>query len=579
VEVAGYRLRARLGAGGMGRVYLAFTPGGRAVALKVVRPEYGDDVDFRARFRQEIEAARQVHGLYTAQVLDAGPDAVPPWLVTAYVPGPSLAQAVREYGPMPAETVLLLMAGVAEALQAIHGAGVVHRDLKPSNVLLASDGPRVIDFGIARAVEATAVTRTGMRVGSPQFMAPEQIAGRVVTPAMDVFALGSLATFAVLGRPPFGEGGEAAVMYRILNEPPDLGDCPEPLRELVGRCLAKEPAERPGPGEIISVCRRHTAGRTLQIAQSWLPAGMAALLADHVAPAAPGPQPAAGRPPAFAPPSGAPTAYPPPAPATAAAAFPPPPPPGPGPDVSAPGAVHPPAGGPAGTRALRPGDAPGRRLSRAAIIAGAGAAVAAIIAVTVVATLLVTRGPGGPANGTGGHHPAAGRTHGTSLSANHRNGQSVPTTPQPTLAPNLDRCLIGVWKGINDTSPGYIYGQPVQYVGLGPTQTLWPNGRGKAYYGKRMVYRAKINGNVWTDVFSGYATFDWTAKNDVTRTYRVRSHGTSLLYENGVFQNSRPLRVLSGLGRYTCSGNSLQFFQRGDVTTLTRELPKPQPGS
>ena len=145
--------------------------------------------------------------------------------MTAYVPGPSLAQAVREYGPMPPETVFQLMAGVAEALQAIHSAGVVHRDLKPSNVLLAPDGPRVIDFGIARAVEATTVTRTGMRLGSPQYMAPEQIAGRSITPAIDVFALGSLATFAALGRPPFGEGGEAAVMYRILHEPPDLGSC------------------------------------------------------------------------------------------------------------------------------------------------------------------------------------------------------------------------------------------------------------------------------------------------------------------------------------------------------------------
>jgi hypothetical protein len=217
-------------------------------------------------------------------------------------------------------------------------------------------------------------------------------------------------------------------------------------------------------------------------------------------------------------------------------------------------------------------------LSRAAIIAGAGAAAAVIIAVTVVATLLVTRGPGGtggPANGTGGHHPAAGRSPGTSLSANHRNGKSAPTTPQPTLAPDLDRCLIGTWKGVNDSSPGYISGQPVQYFGSGPTQTFWPNGRGKAYYGKHLVYRTKIDGNVWTDVYSGYATFYWTAKNGVDRTYHVRSHGTSLLLENGVLNNSRPLRLLLGLGRYTCSGNSLQFFQRGDVATLAREIPEP----
>ena len=224
-EIGGYRLRARLGAGGMGRVYLASTPGGRRVALKVVRPELGDDADFRARFRQEIEAAQRVRGLYTAELLNADPAATPPWLVTAYVPGPSLQQAVADHGPMPPETVILLMAGVAEALQAIHSAGVVHRDLKPSNVLLAPDGPRVIDFGIARAAEATNLTQSGMAVGSPQFMAPEQIRGLAITPAIDVFALGAVAAFALLGLPPFGEGQVAALMYRVLNEPPRLTGC------------------------------------------------------------------------------------------------------------------------------------------------------------------------------------------------------------------------------------------------------------------------------------------------------------------------------------------------------------------
>ena len=190
----------------MGRVYLASTPAGRPVAVKVVRPELGDDQVFRARFRQEIQAARRVHGLYTAQVLDADPAATPPWLVTAYVPGPSLQEAVTGHGPMPEAMAFRLVAGIAEALQAIHSAGVVHRDLKPSNVLLAPDGPRVIDFGIARALEATSLTRSGMMVGSPQFMAPEQILDKPVTPAIDVFALGSLAAYAVLGRPPFGTG-------------------------------------------------------------------------------------------------------------------------------------------------------------------------------------------------------------------------------------------------------------------------------------------------------------------------------------------------------------------------------------
>jgi serine/threonine protein kinase len=243
-EVAGYRLRARLGSGGMGRVYLAFTPGGRAVALKVVRPELGDDRDFRSRFRQEVEAARRVHGLYTAQVLDADPAAARPWLVTAYVPGPSLHDAVASHGPMPEPTVFVLMAGVAEALAAIHGAGVVHRDLKPSNVLLAPDGPRVIDFGIARAADATALTGSGVRVGSPHFMAPEQVEGRALSPAVDVFALGSLAAYAAGGRPPFGEGNEVAVLYRVLHGTADLGGCPPQLRGLIERCLAKDAPRR-----------------------------------------------------------------------------------------------------------------------------------------------------------------------------------------------------------------------------------------------------------------------------------------------------------------------------------------------
>jgi hypothetical protein len=333
-QIAGYRLHARLGAGGMGLVYLGFTPAGRPVAVKVMRSELGDDRDFRNRFRQEIEAARRVHGLYTAQVIDADPTAVPPWMVTTYVPGPSLQQAVADHGPMPAQTVYRLMAGVAEALQAIHGAGVVHRDLKPSNVLLAPDGPRVIDFGIARAAEATALTRTGLRVGSPQFMAPEQVTGEPTTPATDIFALGSLATYAVLGRSPFGESGGEAVLYRILHQDPDLAGCPPPLRTVIERCLAKDASRRPPPAEIIWFCEAQRAGHEVGIAQSWLPLGVAADLAyrgtqlsalpGQAAPAArpaPGPtavatQTAAG-PPRPAPAARLPGFYPPPSLATA----------------------------------------------------------------------------------------------------------------------------------------------------------------------------------------------------------------------------------------------------------------------
>jgi hypothetical protein len=286
-EIAGYRLGGRLGTGGMGRVYLAYTQGGRPVALKVLRPDLGDDPDFRQRFRQEIAAARRVHGLYTAQVLDANPDASPPWLVTAYVPGLSLQQAVARHGPMPPATVLLMMAGVAEALQAIHAVGVVHRDLKPSNVLLAPDGPRVIDFGIAWAAEAASLTRTGMRVGSPQFMAPEQVAGTGVSPAIDVFALGALAAFAATGSPPFGQGSLEAVLYRVVHSPADLTACPPPLRGLVERCLAKQPEARPTLAEVVRECRRYQAGYAQPMTQSWLPPAVTAELARDVLPAGP----------------------------------------------------------------------------------------------------------------------------------------------------------------------------------------------------------------------------------------------------------------------------------------------------
>ncbi|MDF3141332.1 MULTISPECIES: serine/threonine-protein kinase [unclassified Streptomyces] len=254
--VAGYRLAARLGAGGMGRVYLSHTQGGRPVAIKVVRPELADDPDFRRRFRREVEAARRVRGAYTAELIDADADGVPPWLATLYVPGPSLAEAVARRGPLPVPAVLWLVAGVAEALQAIHGAGIVHRDLKPSNVLLAADGPRVIDFGISLAADATSHTATGFAVGTPQFMAPEQATADEVTEATDVFALGQTAAFAALGRPLYGDGPAATVLYRIVHQEPDLSPLPEQLRRLIARCLVTDREERATLAEVVEWCRQ-----------------------------------------------------------------------------------------------------------------------------------------------------------------------------------------------------------------------------------------------------------------------------------------------------------------------------------
>lgn len=266
-----YTLRARLGAGGMGRVYLAFSPGGRALAIKVIRPEHAENEEFRRRFQQEVTAARRVQGLYTAPVVDADPNAPLPWLATAYVPGPSLRHAVAEHGPLPLPTVFRLLAGVAEGLTAVHAAGIIHRDLTPANVLLAEDGPRVIDFGIAHAAEATSLTRTGLKIGTPAYMAPEQIRGQAATFATDVHSLGNLAVFAATGHPAFGEGNEEAMLYRIVYEPPDLTDCPPEVRAIAQRCLAKEPGERPSLVEIMEYSRAQTHGQTMRLAMSWLP--------------------------------------------------------------------------------------------------------------------------------------------------------------------------------------------------------------------------------------------------------------------------------------------------------------------
>ncbi|MFE6866958.1 serine/threonine-protein kinase [Kitasatospora sp. NPDC057692] len=252
-RVGAYRLLRRLGAGGMGRVYLGRTAGGRTVAVKVVRGELAEDAEFRARFRQEVAAARRVGGVWTPPVLDADTEGEHPWVATGYVAGPALGGAVRQYGPLPGPAVRTLGAGLAEALEHVHGLGLVHRDVKPSNVLLTLDGPRLIDFGIARALDAaTGLTRSGFVVGSPGFMSPEQANGRPSGPPGDVFSLGAVLAFAATGVHPFGEGVSAAVLlYRVVHEEPDLtGLDGGPLRAIVLDCLAKDPAARPTPRQL-----------------------------------------------------------------------------------------------------------------------------------------------------------------------------------------------------------------------------------------------------------------------------------------------------------------------------------------
>jgi hypothetical protein len=281
-QVGRFTVLGLLGEGGMGRVFLGRSPGGRAVAIKVIRAGLASDPSFRARFSREIAAARAVGGFYTAPVVDADTTGPQPWLAVAYVAGPSLLDAVAASGPLPPPAIRRLGLGLAEALQAIHAAGVVHRDLKPSNVLLAADGPRVIDFGIARAAESSSLTRTGTIMGSAGFMAPEQITGADVGPAADVFALGAVLTFAATSQGPFGEGPTAALAYRVVYGDPVLDNLPEPPRGMVARCLAKDPRQRPDPGEVITALAAIPAAGT-GAGEGWLPEPVERMVGQHQA--------------------------------------------------------------------------------------------------------------------------------------------------------------------------------------------------------------------------------------------------------------------------------------------------------
>jgi serine/threonine protein kinase len=268
-----YRLVGQLGSGGMGRVFLGLSAGGRPVAVKVIRAELAADQEFRVRFSREVAAACRVSGLFTALVVDADVDGPVPWLATAYVPGPSLSEAVTGCGPMSVQSSLALAAGLAEGLSAIHAAGVVHCDLKPSNVLLSQDGPRVIDFGISRAAEVVSVTGAGLVVGSPGFMSPEQAMGEEIGPPSDIFSLGAVLTFAATGGGPFGKGSRPEVAYRLVYSPPSLGALPAQLRPLVERCLAKDPRERPAADEVLAEAgaARSAAGWPLGAFAQYIP--------------------------------------------------------------------------------------------------------------------------------------------------------------------------------------------------------------------------------------------------------------------------------------------------------------------
>ncbi len=426
-----------------------------------------------------------MQGLYTAPVIDFDTDVPQPWLATAYVPGPSLAHAVAQHGGLPMRSVLLLTVGVAEALNVIHGAGIVHRDLKPANVLLASDGPRVIDFGIARAADTTALTGTDVSVGTPTFMAPEQASGGTVTPATDVFALGQITAFAALGSPAYGEGSSHAVLYRIVHEDPDLSRLPEELLPLVTRCLSRDPAGRPSLSEIIRMCHE-LSPEALRQGEDWLPQTVAGSITERLRL----PEPVRTPPPQFAvtptptqvtPPNPAPGAVDPyaptgiatpsiPAPSAPGAPGPVPPPGRPG--HFAPGHHTPPPGYPA-----HPTSAPGAQTPPPATHASYGPPVrqkpkrtGLIVAASVVGTLVILGVIGSLLSDGGGKDEKSGANAPTGRSSSGTGSEGRPgegqrgTDPQPVSYKGID-LTDGYQLMLADSPPRPVESEDAAYGG------------------------------------------------------------------------------------------------------------------
>ncbi|MFJ9641708.1 serine/threonine-protein kinase [Streptomyces sp. NPDC101206] len=444
-EIAGYALLARIGEGGMGSVYLSRTRGNQPVAIKVIRREYAGDAEFRTRFGHEVQAARQVRGYHLVPVVDHDTEGEQPWLAGTYIPGLPLDEALAAHGPLPRGSALRLVACVARALESVHTAGIVHRDLKPGNIMLAADGPWVIDFGIARAAESTRLTRSGGFIGTPQFMSPEQGTGGELTPASDVFSLGLIAAVAAGGRHPYGDGAALTVATRIANtavRPPDLSGYEAGLRPVLEAALAADPAARPAPAELARMCEELLGAAPARDLAGWLPEPWAGAIAAREAelrqyPARPA-APAAGTR-AYVPTRvpGARPAAPPTAPAA------PVPPTAPGPY-----AVHrePTAGAAAGVPqqpprppqvppapAPRPGPPPAAasvpgRGRRMALVAGAAA-----LLVAVAGTAWVLSGNGDGAGGTDGKRGARKADEAASgQSTEPGDGAPAATAPGPS---------------------------------------------------------------------------------------------------------------------------------------------------
>ncbi|MFC4033661.1 serine/threonine-protein kinase [Streptomyces polygonati] len=440
-RIGPFEVLGRLGAGGMGLVYLARSASGRRVAIKTVRAELAEDQLFRVRFTREVEAARAVSGFYTAAVVDADPRAAVPWLATAYVPAPSLEEIINESGPMPAQAVRWLAAGIAEALQSIHAAGLVHRDMKPSNVLVVEDGPRVIDFGIASGVSNTRLTMTNVAVGTPAYMSPEQARdSRSVRGASDIFSLGSTLVFAATGHAPFHGANPVETVFMLLREGPDLTGLPDELRPLIESCMRMEAERRPTPADLQAQLAPHlfsSGGDDTGTASAWLPPAAVALIEQR----------RSGRPAVPAPGRGA-----------HAAGQPPPGPRLPGPQVSGPqvpvNMPPPPQSPPRPVEAPRGGPAHGRDSQRQESEA---------VPVQLAGSAPI--GPGLRVSAATRHRAAAGAAPGTEWvrhrAGSHRAAESVPVPAQtaPAAPP-------GEWRPWRFRMSNDVWGTPVVSDGL-----------------------------------------------------------------------------------------------------------------
>ncbi|MFF3731726.1 PQQ-binding-like beta-propeller repeat protein [Streptomyces sp. NPDC002476] len=449
-RIGPFEVLGRLGAGGMGLVYLARSASGRRVAIKTVRTELAEDQLFRVRFTREVEAARAVSGFYTAAVVDADPRAAVPWLATAYVPAPSLEEIVNECGPMPVQAVRWLAAGIAEALQSIHGAGLVHRDMKPSNVLVVEDGPRVIDFGIASGVSNTRLTMTNVAVGTPAYMSPEQARdSRSVTGASDIFSLGSTLVFAATGHAPFHGGNPVETVFMLLREGPDLEGLPEELRPLIESCMQMDSALRPSPADLQAQLAPHlfaSGGDDSGTASAWLPSAATAMIEQR----------RGGRKPASHVPAPGPgTAPPAPAPGPAPAPAPVPPPPQQPPAAGPPPAWH---GGDADPRPAAPAQLPDGggpvRLPGTQVPIGPGPRAQGVRAAATAAT------DAGPA--TGWVRPPAGVNGAAATGAAGVNGGAPPAPlPAPTHAPDAPPPGPERWRPWRFRMSNDVWGTPV----------------------------------------------------------------------------------------------------------------------